>query len=402
MRNDKNLVIRVVRILPWDIGSSLTDSLREKVKATLSKKNWTFRYDKDYCRGKNSVGLLFINGLWITLDIFSDGFCVFTIHEPPQRFSSEYDFDPLILTDRKSTAHRFLLSGRHSICSIFYDTMEVARKFVPRSKRRFSASKDWENQGFSYVFSFYFIRCNISDLYKDSFNQKTYALLFPIPTDEISKTVKMDQTKTLSDYATKVEFSNMNDSLIADLPYRKIFFSWATATVAGEVPKSIAFSFCKSMRELQNAWIAAYVGDRRLDSVVRSIAEISKIEKLIDLDSQMSSVAREIGRFTSIPDSMAHSIKLRTYHVAAKQSGLDTLALAIQTKLQYIRAEINARIEKRNWNGYRTIEFILTVLTVLQAISAYKSIQLSGGLNQNEYVTIGVLVVLLVVVFLRR
>jgi hypothetical protein len=399
---EHQIKLRPVRVIPWDVGTDLSNRRNKLIIKKLKKSNWRFRKYNHYCDKNRLIGYLYHKGWILTLDIFEDGFAIFSIHEKPKRFQSLHDFDPLTINQQKTDIHIQLLGGKHPLSELLSQVMTLVWSCIPIRKRRDSASSNWENQGFSYVFSFFFINARAAVLRTQSFQEKLNACLFPIPVAEVSIDAEMDQTCTLVDHTTQDSQKNLDEFTIAQFPYRKIFFSWSTAIVAGAITSRIMLDFCRIMRELQHAWFAAYIADRHLDHIVNNLSNINRIEKLIDLDSRMSSVYREIGKFTSIPDSMATSIILKTYKVAAMQSGLDGLANSIQTKLQYIRNEISTRVEKRNWRGYRKIEFILTILTFIQAVSAYKSIEVSGGLSIVEIGVFGATIFILACFVLLR
>lgn len=396
------ITIRDTRIIPWDIGVPISKQYKRKIEDQLSRSKWRFHQHGLYCKKNNSIAYKFNEYYILTLDIYDDGFAVFTIHEKVKRLKEEHDFDPVISNQGKTNSHISILEGRHAASPLIYQTMKEIWKCVPKKKRRNSASEKWENKGLSYVFSFSIIQTKPNVLRNKSFVQKIHACLFPLPVAEISVDFEMDQTSTIQDHTTSDWQINIAGCTIADFPFRKLYFSWSTAIIAGAINNKIAFEFCKTMRDLQHAWLSAYIADRHLDNIVTNLSNIDKITDLIDLDSNMSRVSREIGKFTSIPDSMATSVTRKTYQVASKQSGLDGLSYSIQSKLQYIRNEISGRIEKRNWVGYRRIEFILAILTFIQAVSAYKSIIISGGLSFNELIALGIsLTVLLLLLLLR-
>ncbi|MBX2976401.1 MAG: hypothetical protein KF721_09720 [Ignavibacteriaceae bacterium] len=373
----------------------------QKIISCLKKNDWKFREIKKYCRNNYLIGYKIINNIAVTLDIFNDGYAIFTIHEKARNFNNEYEFDPVSLNSQKTDIHKKLLTSSHSLSSELNKTKQALWKIFPNRLRRKSANTNWENAGFSYVFSFFIIQISPMYFRNKNFVEKITTLLFPMAVEEVTTSALMDQTRSIIDHSSSLG-KKLEESTIAEFPYRKIYFTWATSVIVGEVTSNIVFNYCKTMRELQHAWFSAYITDRNLDYIVNNIKNINSINKLIKLDSSISNVSREISLFTSIPDSMATNVILRTQKIASKESGLDSISQSINSKLLHVRNEITTRIEKRNYRGSRKVEFILVLLTIIQAISAYKSISTTGGLSFTEIILFGFIFLFVLLIILIR
>lgn len=399
---EQEIDIRVIRIIPWDVGCYITPAIRKKIDNLLTDIKWRMRYTTPYCRKGYPIAYRWINGNLLTLDIFEDGLATFSIHEKKARLESFADFDPISFNAQKSKIHISILNGSHLLSSYLSEVMTNLWQCVSCNDPRLSASSTWESNGFSYIFSYAFLKSGSIHFRDTSFTNKMRALLFPIPARELSANVEMDQAVTLEHHALQDGHTNISEATIADMPHKKIYFSWATSVLIGNISAHFFMEYSKVMRKLQHAWFSAYLGDQQLNDIVDTITTINRVGKLIDLDCQMSRIARDICKFTSISDSMATGLARHTYRVAAEQSGLNDLASSITTKLAFVRNEISSRIEKRNFQGYRLIEAVLVILTFIQAASAYKSIQVAGGLSLNEISAMIVTFLILVIFILLR
>jgi hypothetical protein len=272
---------------------------------------------------------------------------------------------------------------------------------ISTKKRRCSAMETWQNGGFSYVFSFFMFKTNSAALRSANVDAHCRILLFPAPTSDITGNAEIDQAVNID--ATSLHESSLlfDQCTISTTPYRRILFSWATSLVLGKMSLKYFAQYCRTMRDLQHAWFSAYIGDQWLNRIVGDLPKIDQLDTLIQVDSQINLIVREVSRFTSIPDSMSTSIMLRTQRVAAIQSGLTDLVLSIQSKLSFVRNEITSRIERRHLKSYRKIEVILFVLAFVQSVSAYRDIT-TGGTTFHELITIGTILLLLLLIVLWR
>ncbi len=397
-----NSKLRCTHLVPWDVGFDLNLNLRKKIIWELKKLGWRQWSASKYCRKGKSVHYIFLDKRLLTLDVFDDGYSIFSIHSRALHLDHLSIFDPLVVHNDKSKAHRALLGGTHICSSIIKQTMESLWKIVPQRHRRFSANSTWENNGLSYVFSFYLLRATSCGLRTKDLNLKFHALLFPAHTSDIDAAPEIDQAYSLEDHAF-YEKDQTSLCTIIKTPHQQIFFSWATSIFAGASSSGSLLAYCRTMRELQHGWFFAYAVDQRLNEIVEDLPSTDSVDKLIGLDSQMSRAVREVTKFTSISNSMSTNLQLRILRVGVVQSGLVDLASATQTKLQFIRNEIASRIDRKNLRSYRTMEATLSVLAFVQTVSAYKSFEASGGLTPYEaMITGGLFIVLLLVLLSRR
>ena len=379
---------RPIRLIPWDIGCALSEQSKTKIISELRGRKWKSRYLNNYCRSASIVGYRKVHNRVITLDLYKDGIAIFSIHERVKIFDSEQDLDPVALNQEKTNSHIMLLKGSHPISELLSETMQVIWGSTSNRSRRKSGSRTWENRGLSYVFSFFLLRAKTSVLKSKHFQNKIGICLFPVPIGEAGSDAEMDQVSSILEHSVIDDVTNIRNATIALLPFRHVYFSWATAVIAGSLPTRVALEFCRTMRNVQHAWFYAYITDQYLDEVTNDLGARKKIDDLLGLDITMSRVYREMSKITSISNSMATGIEVRTTQIASRQSGMETLALSIQAKLQYVRNEIATRINKRSLYGQRSIETILVVLTCIQAIAAYKTIQVAGGFTLSEVTTI--------------
>jgi len=394
--------MRTVHIVPWDAGRIMTKSARSKVEESLRRLGWRFLYNSDYCRVGTQIAYRRCQGTQVTLDLFSDGICVFSIHDKAQRWVDITDFDPFALTSRKTHYHNKILLRTHRLSRDITAAMKAIWACTPERRRRPQARDTWESLGLSYVFTFYFIRTDPLTLRRSTTRSRCTALLFPLPVTTIESDPQIDQLSSIEEHATQFSSELLRSCTIADGPSMKLFFSWATSLLIGSTSLPRYLRYCKTMRELQHAWFGAYVGDQQLNSVVDELSKKHRLSELTKLDSQMSRIAREASRFMSISDSMATGFERRIYFVAAKQSGLRDLIASIKAKFEFVRNEMSSRIELRQLHSHRLLEALILLLTAIQALSAYKSITQAGGLTAREaFVSIGSLVVLLVVLLAR-
>ncbi|MCG8094346.1 MAG: hypothetical protein JAZ17_12125 [Candidatus Thiodiazotropha endolucinida] len=394
--------IRPVRILPWDVGTDISKVQRGKINLELKNLGWHHTSLESYCRDSNKLHYKYCKGYILTLDIFDDGFSIFCIHDPAKILNEISDFDPISINKEKTDSHCQLLSRQHFLSEIISMAQSSLWSLVPDKKRRSSASNKWENSGISYVFSVFLISTNSASLRSKSLKPRCMALLFPMPASEVSGSAEKDQAGTLEEHTSHEVNELLDQSTIVKSSYKKQYFSWATSILAGPVNADVSLRYLRTMREIQHAWFSAYIGNQLLSRTVEELPNISKIETLIDLDSKMSKIGSEVAKYTSIPDSMATSTQLRSYRVAAAQSGLNDLAFSVDAKLQLIRNEITSRIERRNVRGYRSLEMVLALLTFIQAVSAYKTIESTGGLTIIELTIMsGTLIFLLIVLLFR-
>lgn len=361
------LKVYPTQILPWNIGFSLTNKIINKLNSLLIENNWTIINNTHYCGHNNVIYCLKYKKILLTLDVYSDGIAVFSIHELPIKFNSLYDFDPVAVSDRKTKIHKQLLKFEHIASKKIKQTIADIRSIKKRSK---TTSKDLGNYGLTYAFTFYFIKANTKTINSTSFLNKIKLLLCSVPISEASVNLYMDQLCTLENHIYN-GIDNMSRIEIANFPYKKIYFSWSTSVYAGNIDFVQISYYCLVMRDLQKTWFSAYLTDKQLNEILNSFGYKPKLSDLLTLDNKVNCVNLEISKYTSISQSMANSLILRIYKVASDQSGMTTLADSIKNKLNFIRNELNTRIKKRNQNSQRRIEFVLLFLTIIQAYSAF-------------------------------
>jgi hypothetical protein len=322
----------------------------------------------------------------VTLAIYGDGGAVFSVHESAQLFRSTADFDPIVHLRKKTQCHNQLLGGSHELSAFLHATITGIWGCVVVDRSRATASPSWERGGLSYVFSFDFIYVPSQVIRMPLFHEMLRTCLYPVPKADGASELAMNQIYALADHSIPEERERLEDATIARFAFRHVYYSWATAVMLGDIPAVEYFGFCRTVRDLQHAWFSTYVAEQYLDGIMDKLDAGECVDDMLGLDSRMSRVVRDAGRFTTISNSMATGITLKTYQIAARQSGLLRMIASLESKLQYVRIEVATRIEKRNVRGRRIVEFILATLTSIQGISAYKDIQATGGLSPVEAV----------------
>jgi transcription-repair coupling factor (superfamily II helicase) len=387
MSQTSSISLKAVRIIPFDIGIDIDNAIVREIKKTFE--NVSTR--EEFLLEGRVVNIKVMAGKTpLEIDLFQDGVGIVSFLEDSLIDSIE-EFDPLQILQKRAQVHKAILNHEH-VCSETMDKIieklrEIARRSTEsRSKDRisqirFTASKNWEKKGLSYVMSIYLVdmpelALKLKDPKENSIRRKFASFMEPSvyrTEDTFAKGVlPMFRPRTTSvESALLDEVVNRIFAVDYDMdPSITTYMTWSNVVVVGNINDHVVHEYTTLQKKLQHVWFYSYIADKL---VKKTLEQFEESEPRIDveyLDRLRSGISLKIDEFVNIQESTIGSRYFRLIKGFMETSQLDKLVSSLEKKVELLGSRIEREDAKNRQRGQRRIEFVLFILTYLSGVSS--------------------------------
>lgn len=309
----------------------------------------------------------------LTLSIFEDGIGVFEFIESAVSYDDVMDFDPATVADTKSNSHLTILCQRHFHSSALGGVMAEIRRALPRGQVRISASPGWEQQGFSYVFS-YFILNFSSDEGASQVEQRVARLLFPLHTDKMDD--KSDIATVDLTWPLDRGLSGASDAIktVEVRPNLRVLASWATMCVIGHLNEKDYAYFRNIQIAVQHCWFFCYVMGSHIEQQFRSLQSNIKFRQIARVDQEISELRLQLTEVRYVRSSIARLSEFSLFELLVASSRLEVLIRRVDDITSVFQERYSNLLSERRIRSARIVELLLLIFAALSAVDAYFSL----------------------------
>ena len=373
---DNAVLVRPVRIVPFDLGAELTEEDLAGLDRYLNDHEYHNRVDsrasvllEDYVRD----GFICES---LRYTIFSTGITVITVLEGELQID-DYEHFSLDYNANRKNAHSELFGWKHRFSSAVGEFIRDLRGIVHANHRtiRVSGSETFENKGMSYVMTIAFYRIS------DYEGQYVYSKLPPWFKKNVAATLDPsllyleDSAVFNNDFkGSKKKLSQIIDDIecegdCLDYDTRKnitALMSWSAVMIIGEPSEQDVNDYIDLEVNLQSKWYHVYCLGH---DIPKSLEDVRKrrlngvtIQKSINL---LESIADELYSFE---DSSAPYRYLKINQGLVQTSGLEEMIRAYQKKLRHIAELMSLEDRERQKKYASTSEVLLLIIASLQIL----------------------------------
>jgi hypothetical protein len=370
------LELRTIRVVPWDVGRLLSATDQTCLtRALATKPEWRILDGVE--RTLPSGCFLFAEfnheECSLTLSIFDDGIGVFEFVESCVTYDQVTDFDPETIADSKRNNHLQILCRRHLHSEALGRVMADIRAAMPPGRARLSASPGWEQQGLSYVFS-YFILSFTSEEAASQVEQRVSRLLFPLHTqsmDDKSQIATVDLTWPLD---RGLSGGPEGIKTVEVRPNLKVLASWSTMCVVGNLGEKDYIYFRNIQVSVQHCWFFCYVLASHIEHQFRALRSTTNPRKVARIDQDISELRMQLTEVRYVRSSMARLSEFSLFELLVESSRLEVLIRRVDDISAVFQERYSNLLSERRIRSARIFELLLFVFAALSAIDAYFSI----------------------------
>lgn len=376
MRQDE-LTVYPYRIIPCDFGHDIDDTLSKRIQSTLdSLEQWKITTESNTGSGSllRAQMMLSDDRYQIHLELFKDGIAIFTLIDSVVNYDDIENFDPEEIVRTRRDTHDSLLGHDHAVSEALDREIERLRDLFDSREARFSAASDWENDGFSYIFSFYFIDTDIDVIHSDEFRDKLVFLIFA---EEARRSLNFaERTEADRDQIReklRTRFLSVIEEDHDPIPQVHTCASWSNVLIIGSISDEIKSTYWQLERGLQHTWFYTYITDEFIDRKLESVSEETPKQELEELDKILTQMMFNINEYQGVTDSTLSERDFRLYKALMETSRLNRLIDNVEEKADILRNRYNWLLQEKRVRGNKRIDFILFIIFIATLIGQYKS-----------------------------
>lgn len=377
MAHDKqyNILARPIRILPFDLGRTLSARDQQAVQELVEQKYQT----KSISPRQKSI----IKGCFVAIDVctglsayvYNNGICVVTIEDTPISFSEDYERFSIAYGDNRKKAHSQLFRWCHTASQRIDELIKELRDIVicnnkKKQALRVSSSESFENKGMSYVMTLSLF--NLSKELLPVHGYKNYprwlktnicamldpALLYLEDSSkfESANEVKFDIKRILSELEVEEELRDYEKHRHVDT-----YMSWAAVLVIGDLQYTDIEEYTALEVQLQCDWYYVYCMEKSLEG-------INPKSKTKIIDYQKCSYELDVleNRLYDFDDSSMPARILEVQKGLVKSSSLQDNINHLQRKLQYLLEREKIDFDMRQKKVGQSTEVLLFVVAFVE------------------------------------
>jgi hypothetical protein len=374
-----------VRIIPFDIGTSITKNIKEKIVGRCKKgAEETFLFDESVLKLEIAT-----ESKPIEIILFKDGIGVASfVEEIP--LNPLQGFDPVFALNNRAEVHKAILRHEHPFSGFLDKTIDELREIAECSldkkrrkmvrKIRFTASKNWEKGGISYCMSIHLIQMPQAVSALEDHNQKDIRrVLAPFMEPAVYRaedTFSKGELTLFEPNAALVHESHLDEiaERIFSVDYEmdpsiKTYMTWSNVLAIGDV-KDHVVEYANLQKKFQHVWFYFHAADVILRKALEEFeSEKSRID--VDyLDQLRSDILLRIDEFTNIQESTLSARYLKLFEGFVKTGQLNRMVTRLEKKLELVGLRIEREdVRNREKIGKRT-ELVLVMLTYLSGASS--------------------------------
>ena len=402
------IVASPVRIIPFDLGRSLTD---EDIAAI---KEYAAVHCKELCLSPRQESVL--KGVATVFQIneilsgyaYNNGICVIVVNDTPLRFQDHIEHFSIYYGENRKQAHSDFFKWEHAASNDIWRIIEDLRKIIktdsPRGLRlRRSADISFENKGLSYIMtlSFFDIEKNIIHAatfrnYPNWLKSNIYALLDPAVLYLEDSSKFESSTEIDFDLGRILQELEINNDIVDYERHKHVntFMSWDAVIVCGQIQKADKEEYTALEIQLQCDWFYVYCLDKCLDDYA-----MSNKKELIEIQGQNYEVDLLVNRLYDFDDSSMPARILDIQKGLVTTSGLDGNIQHLQRKIQYFleREQLNSTLkQKRVSQSTEILLFIIAYIEIAPTVVEYgnRIFPHAGMIVNAVLVLIGVILLL--------
>ena len=373
-----------IRIIPFDIGNEIDSRKFDKITSIIEKKSdWIV--EQKTRNSKNELFRFSVKGTElysISVSVYQDGIGIISIREKAILYENVNDFKHFEIISKRKEFHKGVLTHNHQLTPVINDVIECLRILFTKNTRHTSLCS-WENNGLSYVMSFFFITGNPDLINDTSFQDKILALLFPHDYDQ---QIQYD-IETLGKSSESIEkkfrdnYCNVIKSDFETLPHIFAYASWSNFLVFGNISEKNIANYWEIEKDLQHIWFYTYITDKFIEhSLSKLDAKIpeQRLEKLFNILTEM---LYKINKYEGVISSTLHERDFKLFEVLMKSSRLDLLISSVEKRAGLLKDRYTWIIEEKRIHSDKKVELILFVIAILSLISSFETFKKFGTTN---------------------
>lgn len=369
--------IYTFRLIPFDLGCEIKNKHQDQIVSKIhSCPGWDLTesiYNTNYDFLK--IYSDFDDEHKISISLFYDGSGIISLRESILSYNNLNELDQYELIKRRKKCHTEILTHSHVISEHINSIIDVLRNTFTE-ELRLTANKSWENNGLSYVMSFYCINGKPEHVESTTFQDKILALLFPNDYDKkIQYDIKTLDTK--DEIITKKFRESYINSIKTDcesLPYIFTFASWSNFIIYGNISDENINNYWEIQKDLQHIWFYTYITDKYIEYSLSTLDVKTPEKHLEKLYNILTEMLFKINKYEGIVNSTLHEKDFRLYEILKKTSRLDLLISSVGEKASLLKDRYSWIIDEKRIYSDKKVELILFIIAILSLISSYDAL----------------------------
>jgi len=372
---DNTVLVRPVRLVPFDLGTRLSVDLVEKIRNYLVGKGYELSFNR---RTSTLLKKCELDGYLcedVRFSIFSSGIAVITILEDEYPIDDYKHFSISYNSDRKK-AHSELFDWKHRHSELIRRFIQDVRSIVQEGQQRIrhSGKETFENQGMSYVMTVAFYSISGFDgqysysRLPDWFKRNVAAILDPallyLEDSSIfsnTKDIDLELSKLIDEIDCGTEYMDYDTrNNITTL------MSWSAVMIIGKPSLQDIKDYIDIEINVQSTWYYVYCLGHDTPRTLKEVKERKKsgvdIQKMIN---HLESISDELYTFD---DSSVPFRYVNINRGMVQTSGLEEMIKAYQKKLRHLAELMSIEDRERHKKFDSTNEILLLIIASLQII----------------------------------
>jgi len=355
--------IQPIRIIPFDIGYEINKNYLVAIKeflCNLECRDIDIRENSRILNNEPVISCKIADLLYLVL--FPDGIGEFIYKDKIAEYADLDSIDVTQILKERKTAHTQIISHTHSISPTIALYLSMLRSCVIETKRRFTSLASWENEGLSYVMSFYLFDCRFIPEPSNVTN-KLYNLLYT------------DNYNSLGSMTEDIKQHHIDEILTnADtLSNTHVIASWANFIVFGCSTDSISEQFIHFQITIQHIWMYVYITDKHVDKMFHLVMDKTiKTKHLDSLHRNLLSMKFKANELGGITTSTMHERDFRILSILKSTSKVDSMISVIEQKCDLLGSRMSWIIDEKRFKSNRKVEVFLFISAVIATLAIMK------------------------------
>jgi len=353
------------RIIPFDIGFSISNNHLEQIKKFVNEKNWKYE-ENNYIFGEYANLKIDLPIQSLFLYIYDDGIGVFSYEDQHIFFDDINSLDATLLLNDRRSMHKSILNHSATFSNLLDDVIRFLR-CLKSNKRRITSYETWENRGLSYVMSFYYVHVSPTVTQNPSMISWMENMLY---TDRHTYFSNNDEM-VKKEYEQKM-FENID---VLDSVY--VCDSWANLLIIGELTFQQRQYYTNLEITLQHIWMYTYITEQILDSFLKASNKKITSSQLSEFYKILNDMSLIVNKYDSVISSTIHEREYKLFRHLQESSKLNVMFKTIGHKGNILEKKLMWEIEQKRLRSDRNIEIFIIIMTILQVLSGF-------GLELND------------------
>ena len=310
----------------------------------------------------------------LSVYVYEDGVCVFCLEDYTETYEDYREYDPKETLQRRSEAHSALLEQTHAHSDSLSTLVAEFRDMIDDEDQRFSASRNWESGGLSYVFSFYFINVDINKIDEDILHDKLVFLLYAEEAQkglEYAEDAAVDTSKIKQRY--REQFNEILNDNYESLPHLHTCASWATVLVIGDTTSQVVSDYRELEVDLQHTWFYTYITGEFIEKSLSRVSQETSKTELDRLDSILTTMMNQVATYQGINQSMLTTRNLKLYNMLRDTSRLNEQITTVQKRADLARQRYDWLLNEKRTRVNKRVDFALFIIAIVTVVSEYQT-----------------------------